>query len=231
MTIILGHRGHPRWENTLRGLDACLAAGLDGAEIDVQLLADGTVVVFHDHDLRRLAGDRRTLAQLQAADLAHVRVCGQAIPTLAQVLARWPEDRWLNVELKHGGTALVEATLALLQGRAKIVLSSFDAEMLAAASGMLAAASASGACTHELALLLAPDSPAWLHVDGGRSFNCRSVHLHATLVTAGSIGRYASFGIGVGCWGAVDRGREQRLLELGVERIITDFVTDASRFA
>jgi glycerophosphoryl diester phosphodiesterase len=222
VTQILGHRGHPRCENTLRGLDACLAAGLDGAEIDVQLLADSTVVVFHDHDLRRLAGDPRKIAELHAADLAHVKVFGQPIPTLAQVLARWPDDRWLNVELKSGGVksgglGLVEATLGLLQGRANIVLSSFDPQMLAAASG-------SGACTHELALLLAPDSPAWLHADGGRSFGCRSVHLHAMLVAPRSIERYASLGLGVGCWGAVDRGHEQRLLDLGVMRIITDWI-------
>jgi glycerophosphoryl diester phosphodiesterase len=216
-TQILGHRGHPCWENTQRGLDACLAAGLDGAEIDVQLLADGTVVVFHDLDLRRLAGDPRRIAELTAADLGHVRVFGQPIPTLAQVLARWPEDRWLNVELKAGGTALVEATLELLQGRANIVLSSFDPQLLAAAG-------ASGACTHELALLLAPDSPAWLHADGGRSFGCRSVHLHAMLVAAASIGRYARLGLAVGFWGAVDRGHEQRLLELGATRVITDHI-------
>jgi glycerophosphoryl diester phosphodiesterase len=213
--VILGHRGHPRWENTLRGLDACLAAGLDGAEIDVQLLADGTVVVFHDLDLRRLAGDPRRVDELRAADLVHVRVHGQAIPTLAQVLERWPEDRCLNVELKAGGTALVDATLPLLRGRANIVLSSFDPGMLTAASS---------ACTHELALLLAPDSPAWLHADGGRSFGCRSVHLHATLVAAASIEHYARLGLGVGFWGASDRGYEQRLLELGAIRAITDFL-------
>jgi glycerophosphoryl diester phosphodiesterase len=213
--VILGHRGHPRWENTLRGLDACLAAGLDGAEIDVQLLADGTVVVFHDLDLRRLAADPRRVDELRAADLVHVRVHGQAIPTLAQVLERWPEDRCLNVELKAGGTALVDATLPLLRGRANIVLSSFDPGMLTAASS---------ACTHELALLLAPDSPAWLHADGGRSFGCRSVHLHATLVAAASIERYARLGLGVGFWGASDRGHEQRLLELGAIRAITDFL-------
>jgi glycerophosphoryl diester phosphodiesterase len=221
VTEILGHRGHPRWENTLQGLEACLAAGLDGAEIDVQLLADSTVVVFHDHDLRRLAGDRRNIAELHASDLAHVRVCGQPIPTLAQVLASWPENRWLNVELKAGGPALVEATLALLQGRDKIVLSSFDPELLAAAS-------ASGACTHELALLLAPDSPAWLHVDGGRSFGCSSVHLDASLVAPRSIGRYASLGLGVGFWGAVDVSHEQRLLELGAKRVITDLIESRS---
>jgi glycerophosphoryl diester phosphodiesterase len=213
--VILGHRGHPRWENTLRGLDACLAAGLDGAEIDVQLLADGTVVVFHDHDLRRLAGDPRRIDELCAADLVHVRVHGQAIPTLTQVLERWPEDRCLNVELKAGGLALVDASLPLLRGRANIVLSSFDPEMLTAASR---------ACTHELALLLAPESPAWLHADGGRTLGCRSVHLHASLVAAASIERYAKLGLGVGFWGALDRAHERRLLELGAIRAITDFI-------
>lgn len=215
---ILGHRGHPRWENTLRGIAACLDAGLDGAEIDVQLLADGVVVVFHDLDLRRLCGDERRLATLREHELEGLRTCGEPIPTLAQLLDIWPGDRWLNVELKAGGPALVEATLALLRGRERVVISSFDPALLAAASAR--------GCEHELALLLEFESPAWLHVDGGRSLGCRSVHLCAGLVAAASVARYGALGLGVGCWGARDRAHEQQLAGLGVTRVITDFIDD-----
>jgi glycerophosphoryl diester phosphodiesterase len=218
---VLGHRGHPRRENTLGGLEACLAAGLDGAEVDVQLLADGTVVVFHDLDLRRLVGgDARRIAELCVEDLAAIAVFGQAIPTLDQLLARWPADRWLNVELKAGGPELVEATLAQLHGRERVVLSSFDPELLDAAGG--------AACEHELALLLEPESPAWLHADGGVSLGCRSVHLHASLVAGSSLARYDRLGLSVGFWGARDPAHERRLADLGVARVITDFVTDRS---
>jgi glycerophosphoryl diester phosphodiesterase len=217
--LVLGHRAHPRWENTLRALDVCLAAGLDGAEIDVQLLADGEVVVFHDLDLSRLAHDPRRIAELRREDLASVSVFGQRIPTLTEWLARWPEadgktSPVLNVELKAGGPELVRNTLALLAGRSNIVLSSFDPEMLAAAAG----------CPHELALLLEPASPAWLHADAGRSFGCKSVHLHSCLVSAASVARHAALGLGVGFWGARDPAWQRRLAALGVVRVITDFV-------
>ena len=216
---LLGHRGVPYRENTARGLDECLAAGLDGAEIDVQLLADGTVVVFHDLDLRRLANDPRAIASLRAGELASVRVFGEPIPTLAEILDRWPSDRWLNVELKAGGRALVDATLEQLERRERIVISSFDPTMLEAARAR--------GCEHELALLLEARSPAWLHVDGGRSFGCRSVHLDATLVSPATIERYAKLGLGVGFWGARSLEIERRLAQLGVVRVITDHIVRA----
>ena len=39
-------------------------------EIDVRMLADDTVVVFHDKDLKRVANDPRYLATMNKSDLA-----------------------------------------------------------------------------------------------------------------------------------------------------------------
>nr|WP_255216493.1 glycerophosphodiester phosphodiesterase [Pseudenhygromyxa sp. WMMC2535] len=217
---ILGHRGDPRHENTLRGLRECLAVGLDGAEVDARLLADGTVVLFHDRRLERLTGDPRSIAGLSQAELAEVRVFGDPLPTLEALLAEWPKDRWLVIELKEGGgEALVDATLALTSGRERIILSSFDHELLAAASAR--------GCTHELVLNLDVRSPMWLHADGGQRFGCAGVHLHASLVSRPTVARYVARGMQVGFWGAFDRDHEERLSHLGVVRVITDFVVDS----
>lgn len=74
--------------NTLAGVRACLDAGADAMEIDVQLCADGVPVLMHDETVDRttnLAGPVRglPLAALQAADAGD----GEPVPTLDQVLA------------------------------------------------------------------------------------------------------------------------------------------------
>jgi len=52
--IIAGATGYGAWPaNTLEGARACLAAPIDGIEIDVQMTADGHVVAHHDYRLKR----------------------------------------------------------------------------------------------------------------------------------------------------------------------------------
>ncbi|MFC6749243.1 glycerophosphodiester phosphodiesterase family protein [Deinococcus aquaticus] len=52
--LLLGHRGTPRLhtENTLVGFQAAMDAGLDGVELDVRRLMDGTLVIHHDPALK-----------------------------------------------------------------------------------------------------------------------------------------------------------------------------------
>ncbi|WP_319782228.1 glycerophosphodiester phosphodiesterase family protein [Oceanisphaera sp. IT1-181] len=63
--IICGHRGLASVapENTLAGLMAAHAAGLDWVEIDVQLSQDKQVVLFHDEQLSRCTDGQGTLRQ------------------------------------------------------------------------------------------------------------------------------------------------------------------------
>lgn len=73
--------------NTLAGVRACLDAGAEAMEIDVQLCADSVPVLMHDETVDRttnLLGPVRSLslAALQAADAGD----GEPVPTLDQVL-------------------------------------------------------------------------------------------------------------------------------------------------
>ena len=131
----LAHRGlhHPGGscpENSMAALAAARRAGF-GAEIDVQLSADGEVMVFHDRRLLRLTGVRGRLADRRARDLSRLRLKGgrQTIPALSQVLREF-SDLPLLIELKmaeDGRTDLAPAVAGLLAGHSgSVAVQSFD---------------------------------------------------------------------------------------------------------
>src|SRR5260370_38113637 len=72
----IAHRGAAglALENTLGGIEKALSYGVDMVEIDVRPCADGTLVVFHDDELKRVTGrpgrvSTSTLADLRSVDL------------------------------------------------------------------------------------------------------------------------------------------------------------------
>lgn len=130
-TLNIAHRGGAglRPENTLAAFRHAIVLGCDGAELDVQLSADGGVIVHHDYRLNPaltrkdgnwLTGETPrikdlTFAGMQAFDLGRadpqseyarehplmVPADGARIPTLAEVCALpSPRPFMLLVELK-----------------------------------------------------------------------------------------------------------------------------------
>ncbi len=215
--LIFAHRGasDARLENTLPAFLHALERGADGVELDVQLTRDGEVIVFHDADLLRLAGRHERVENLSWDELSQVVLLrGGKIPRLSDLLAVWPTDRWLNVELKAGGAAIGREAVRVLEGRPRVLLSSFDPRML------LAARAAGSAYEH--ALLLAAESPPFLHVSGAQAFGCAAVHLDHRLCTLATVQRYQAQGLQVGVWTVNSLLRKQEVASWGVARIITD---------
>jgi glycerophosphoryl diester phosphodiesterase len=132
----LGHRGHrlPAWgetENTLAAFDRALAAGCDGLELDLRRSGDGRVVVHHDAELKPDAG-RGEAVTIADATLRALRRVHPDLATLEQVLERYSERAWLDLEVKEAAAA--EATAAALHRRPPrrgFVVSSFEAAALA----------------------------------------------------------------------------------------------------
>ena len=107
-------------ENSLAAFAAAVDAGYP-IELDVRLLADGRVAVFHDHDLVRLTGVTGPLEARSAGDLRPLRLLGtdERIPLLPEVLDRVAGRIPLLVEIKPhpGGVGpLEQATLRAVQG-------------------------------------------------------------------------------------------------------------------
>lgn len=85
---MIAHRGgadrHP--ENTLEALVGAHALGADMVETDCRLTSDGVVVAVHDHDLKRIWGDRRAVGDVPWAVLSTLRRGPYRVPSLAEVL-------------------------------------------------------------------------------------------------------------------------------------------------
>ncbi len=96
-----GLHGGEAPENSMAAFRRAVEAGC-GIELDVQLSADGAVMVFHDYTLARMTGDHRKLAELTAAELKSLRLGGtdEGIPTFREVLDLVDGRIPLLVELK-----------------------------------------------------------------------------------------------------------------------------------
>src|SRR5262249_32888341 len=111
--LVTAHRGHARAapENTLSAMRKAIESRADYAEMDVQLTADGKVVLLHDRDLKRLAGVSRRLDELSYDEVRQLDVgswfapafSGERVPTLAEVIALCRGKIRLNIELKFFG--------------------------------------------------------------------------------------------------------------------------------
>ena len=161
--IVVGHRGvpHLHQENSLAGFRRAVELGVPAVELDVRLTADGTAVVLHDDDLRRLAGVDARVSELTWDRLSRIRL-RRAVPMGlgldgSQVVARYEREEPIarldevlavldhkvaaNIELKVDvprwwptNVGLVAARLiaaADLIGR--VIVTSFDPRKLRAA--------------------------------------------------------------------------------------------------
>lgn len=104
-------------ENSMAAFRAAIAGGY-GIECDVRLSRDDVAHVFHDRALARLTGMPGRLEELDAADIARLRLRGtnETIPTLAALLAICDETPLL-VEIKSDRNAFALARLCAAVAR------------------------------------------------------------------------------------------------------------------
>ncbi len=101
--ILVGHRGFPAKypENTIASFLAALYYGADGIELDVWLDRDRDLVVIHDPDTQRVAGEKLYVKETSTSELRSLDLgLAQRIPLLEEVLDAIPRTVPLFVEIK-----------------------------------------------------------------------------------------------------------------------------------
>ncbi len=221
---VTAHRGDKREapENTAAAVRSAAEVGADYAEIDVQLTADGALVVIHDTDLRRVAGDPRAVRDLILDQITALPVgagsapefADERVPTFAQVAEAAGDRLRLNVELKptaDNHAQLAEATLA------EIHRLGFDARCIITSLSTRALAEVRR---------VDPDIPIGFiiseSVGDPTRLDVDLLSLREPLATRRAVARAHRRGLAVHVWTVSDPGHLEALIARGVDNVITD---------
>lgn len=200
--------------------DKARAAGADGIELDIRFDGDHNVVVFHDSPLQRLTGMPGRMEELPAAQRAKLRIGGEPVPLLAEVLAAF--DLEIDVEIKAPKVgrmgSLVEATARIIKdsGRSdQILVSSFDPITLLQFHRRLP--------TVAIAYLFHDGQPlplrrGWV----GNWMGASLLHPQHTLCTEASVKAWHTAGLPINVWTVDDRGELERLARLGIDGVFSN---------
>ena len=229
--IAFAHRGGAAagFENTARAFARATDLGYRYLETDVHATADGVLVAFHDASLDGVTDGHGAIASLPWSEVAKVRVGGtEPIPRLDDLLRAVPHSRF-NLEPKADG--VVEPLVALLRqldAVGRVCVTSFKGArvrrlhaalgpQLCTAAGPMTLARlrvASWVPLGPLSRLLARTSAGCAQVPVRLRFlpivDERFVHLAHRI------------GITVHVWTINDPAEMKRLLDLGVDGIMSD---------
>ncbi|WP_438870578.1 glycerophosphodiester phosphodiesterase [Paractinoplanes bogorensis] len=119
-------------ENTVEAFERAVRLGYRYVETDVHATADGVPVVFHDTTLDRVTDGTGRISSMTWADLRSVRIGGAAaVPRLDEVFAAWPHVRF-NIDVKSDtGVAPTVACVRESGAADRVLLASFSDRRLA----------------------------------------------------------------------------------------------------
>lgn len=219
--LVIAHRGGAALapENTLAAFVHGVGLGADGIELDVRPSRDGRVVVHHDETLDRTTTLRGPVRMRTAAELA-----AASVPELADVLQACPDVRVI-VEIKENDPAfgrLVVAELRKAGAVARACVGGFRGAVLRAVRAEEPAL-ATSASMEEVRMALYRSwlrwpvtSPSWT---GYQIPERKGV---TRVVSPRFVADSHRAGLGVQVWTVNDPGDARRLLEWGVDALITD---------
>jgi glycerophosphoryl diester phosphodiesterase len=240
---ILAHRGFVPAdaegivENSVAAVAAAHAAGAVYVESDCHLTADGVVVLFHDDDLARVTGDPRRVDAVPLRELEEIMATRGGLLTLSQALETFP-DVLFNLDVKSDAVA-VPVGHAVAADAHRVLIASFSdrrrREALAAAraAGGVPAASAGTGTVVRVVAAVALRSRRLLR-RAVREIDALQVPERRgplRIVTRRLIESLHREGVEVHVWTVNETTHMRRLLDLGVDGLVTDRVDIGLRTA
>jgi glycerophosphoryl diester phosphodiesterase len=202
----------------MRAFRHAIGLGYRYLETDAHLTADGQIVAFHDHVLDRVSNGRGAVAALPWSVMASARIDGEPPVLLRDLLETFPLAR-VNIDPKHD--AVVEPLARLLQeldAVDRVGIGSFSSRRLARMRAL---------CGRRLVTSVGPRQIARMRYLpwGPWAATCIQVPERSgrvQLVERRFIASCHSRGLPVHVWTIDDADAMHRLLDLGVDGLMTD---------
>ena len=238
--LAFAHRGgsleHP--ENTMASFTAAVELGYLHLETDTQLTRDGVLLAFHDETLDRVTDlhgqvSDHTLAEIRRADAGHsfsvdggrthpFRGTGVTVPTLEEVLLAFPSTRF-NIDAKQERVVAPLAALIDRLGAAdRICIGSFRDTRLRRfrrlSQGRVCTSMGRSSIIAARLTSLAGRMPAF----GADCVQVPTAQWGVRIVDRAFVRAAHRGGLQVHVWTIDDRPTMERLLDLGVDGIMSD---------
>lgn len=230
--LVFAHRGAKAVapENTIPAFLKAIELGADGVELDIQFSADGALVVIHNPTLEQTTdGHGRVtsftleeLKQLDAGAKFDPRFAGTRLCTLEEALDAIGDRLLVNIEMKSfamGTDGMAEQVAEIIRKRAlydQVIVSSFNPFALRRLKRTDPRI--------ETGLLYAPDLPIYLSRAWLRPWaKPDAMHPEHVMVDAAYMRWARRNKYPVNVWTVNEVADMQRMIELGVNAIITDY--------
>lgn len=236
--VALAHRGGARLavnegrENTVAAFAEAVRLGYRYLETDVHTTRDGTLVAFHDTVLDRVTDTTGAIAELPWSEVALARIGGEPVPVLDELLETFP-DAVFNVDLKAAGA--VEPLLTTLErhgATGRVCVGSFSGARLRRFRRLARGRVATSATQAEVVLTRFGRAPlprlgpaVALQVPVRYPVGGRMVEI----VTRELLARAHAGGRQVHVWTVDDPEEMNRLLDLGVDGLVSDAIDTLKR--
>jgi glycerophosphoryl diester phosphodiesterase len=229
LPLAFAHRGgaSDSPENTIAAFETSVALGYRYLETDVHVTADGVLVAFHDEQLDRVTDRQGRICDLDWDEVRRARVAGAdgsvgEIPRMEDLFAAFPTARF-NIDPKADASVdpLAEA-ITRCNAIDRVLVCAFSDRRIARARELLGPGLCTGLGPKGVARLRAAAS----RLPAGRfSAGAAQVPVSAgkvPLVTEAFIATAHRRGLQVHVWTIDDAAEMHRLLDLGVDGIMTD---------
>ncbi|MBM7623246.1 glycerophosphodiester phosphodiesterase [Sporohalobacter salinus] len=225
----IGHRGAAGLapENTESAFQKALKLNLDMVELDVQFSKDKELVVFHDYNLKRIAGIDMEVSDLSLKKLKQIDIgswfgkeyIDERIMTLQEVIELVKDSMQLNIEIKPAGNKYKEIAVSLLKVLRKnkfsqeVIISSFDHQLLKYLKSI------KSDLTTAILLASLPVNPLklvdWAGADG--------IHSYYRIINQQLISSAKEQDLIINVWTVNDKAKIDRLKQMEVNGIISDY--------
>jgi len=226
--LAFAHRGGSAHalENSWSAFEHAVSLGYTYLETDARATADGELMAFHDRTLDRVTDARGPIGALSYAETAAIRVGGtEPIPRIEDMIGAWPDVRF-NIDLKdEHGISLLPCILRRTGSWDRVCVTSFSGARLRTFRRL---------SDHPVCMAVSPASVAAVKLTPGWSQRRQAKRLHEAQAWCAQVpGRVANatfirkahaLGLDVHAWTINDKTEMRRLLDLGVDGIMTDQV-------
>jgi glycerophosphoryl diester phosphodiesterase len=209
-------------ENSWSAFEHAVGLGYAYLETDAHATADGSVIAFHDRTLDRVTDATGAVAELTTAQVAAARIGGmEPIPLLADLIMAWPDVRF-NIDVKDEPVIrpLVDV-LRVTNCWDRVCLTSFSGSRLDATRQLLPRPVCSATSPAGIGAIRAGLPVKALAARfAARSVRCAQIPY--SMATSRFLDRAHAVGLQVHAWTVNDPAVMARLLDLGVDGIMTD---------